>query len=200
MEQPSGYVDLRHPLHVCKLKKALYGLIQAPRAWFHRFSSFLLKLGFFCSRAATSLFVFHRQDDLIYLLLYVDDIILIGNNSALITQFISQLHSKFGVKDLGSLNYFLGLEASSIPGSNFLSQVKYATNVLAHAQLLDSKPVTTPMIVSQRLSSKGAPFANLTFYRSLVGALQYLTITRLDIAHSVNSVNQFLHAPTDVHF
>ena len=84
MEQPSGYVDPRHPLHVCKLKKALYGLKQAPRAWFQRFSSFLLRLGFSCSRAYIFLFVFNRQDDLIYLLLYVDDIILTGNNSALI--------------------------------------------------------------------------------------------------------------------
>ena len=200
MEQPPGYVDPCHPLHVCKLKKALYGLKQAPRAWFQRFSSFLLKLGFFCSRADTSLFVFNRQDDLIYLLLYVDDIILTGNTSALINRFISQLHSEFAVKDLGPLNYFLGLEASPTPDGLFLSQVKYATDVLARAQLLDSKPVTTPMIVSQRLSSEGTPFADPTLYRSLVGALQYLTITRPDLAHSVNSVSQFLHAPTDVHF
>ena len=89
---------------------------------------------------------------------------------------------------------------SSIPDGLFLSQVKYATDVLARAHLLDNKPVTTPMIVSQRLSSKGAPFADLTLYRSLVGALQYLTITRPDLTHSVNSVSQFLHASTDVHF
>ena len=189
MEQPPGYVDPRHPLHVCKLNKALYGLKQAPRAWFQRFSSFLLKLGFFCSCADTSLFVFTKKDDLIYLLLYVDNIILTGNNPALINQFISQLHSEFAVKDLGPLSYFLGLEVSYIPDGFFLSQVKYATDILARAQLLDSKPVTTPMIVSQRLSSEGTPFAHPTLYRSLVGALQYLTITRPDIAHSVNSVS-----------
>ncbi|RVW65072.1 Retrovirus-related Pol polyprotein from transposon RE1 [Vitis vinifera] len=79
-------------------------------------------------------------------------------------------------------------------------QVKYATDILARAQLLDSKPVNTPMIVSQRLSSEGPPFADPTLYRFLVGALQYLTITRPDLAHSVNSVSQFLHAPTEVHF
>ncbi|RVW54772.1 Retrovirus-related Pol polyprotein from transposon RE1 [Vitis vinifera] len=200
MEQPPGYVDPRHPLHVCKLKKALYDLKQAPRAWFQRFSSFLLKLGFFCSRAYTSLFVFTMKDDLIYLLLYVDDIILTGNNPTLINRFISQLHSEFAVKDLGPLSYFLGLEVSYIPDGFFLSQVKYATDILARAQLLDSKPVPTPMIVSQRLSSEGTPFADPTLYRSLVGALQYLTITCPDLAHSVNSVSQFLHAPTEVHF
>ena len=89
MEQLLGYVDPRHPLHVCKLKKTLYSLKQVPRAWFQRFSSFLLQLGFSCSCADTSLFVFNRQDDLIYLILYVDDIILTGNNFVLINRFIS---------------------------------------------------------------------------------------------------------------
>ena len=119
------------------------------RAWFQRFSSFLLKLGFYCSRTNTSLFVFTRKDDLIYVLIYVDDIILTGNNPALINQFISQLNSEFAVKDLGLLNYFLGLEVSYIPNGFLLSQVKYATDILVCAQLLDSKPITTPMIVSQ---------------------------------------------------
>ena len=182
MEQPLGYVDPRHLLHVCKLKKALYGLKQTPRAWFQHFSSFLLRLCFSCNRPDTSLFVFNQQDDLIYLFLYVDDIILTVNNSVLINRFISQLHSEFVVKDLGPLTYFLGLEASSIPNNLFLIQVNYATDVLAHAQFLDSKPVTTSMIISQRLSSEGVPFANPTIYRSLVGALQYLTITHPDLA------------------
>ena len=101
---------------------------------------------------------------------------------------------------MGPLTYFLGLEASFIPDSLFFNQVNYATDVLARAQLLDSKPVTTLMIVSQRLSSEGVPFVYPTLYCSLVGALQYLTITRLDLAHSVKSISQFLHAPTDVHF
>ena len=171
MEQPLGYVDPRHLLHVCKLKKALYGLKQTPRAWFQHFSSFLLRLCFSCNRPDTSLFVFNQQDDLIYLFLYVDDIILTVNNSVLINRFISQLHFEFLVKDLGPLTYFLRHEAFSIPDGLFLNQVKYVTDVLAHAQLLDNKPITTPMIVSQRLSFEGAQFADPTLYRSLVGDL-----------------------------
>ncbi|XP_042962422.1 uncharacterized mitochondrial protein AtMg00810-like [Carya illinoinensis] len=194
MEQPPSYVDPRFPGHVCKLKKALYGLKQAPRAWFHRFSSFLLKLGFSCSRADTSLFVLHRQKHLIYLLLYVDDIIITGSDHSLLRAFICQLHAEFATKDLGSLSYFLGLEVTTTSDRLFLSQTKYARDILARAQLLDCKPVTTPMVVGQRLSS------DVTLYRSLVGALQYLTITRPDLAHFVNSVSQFLHAPTADHF
>lgn len=200
MEQPPGYIDPRFPTHVCLLKKALYGLKQAPRAWFQRFSSFLLTLGFSCSRADTSLFVFHQQSNIIYLLLYVDDIIVTGNNSSLIDSFTRKLHSEFATKDLGSLSYFLGLEASPTPDGLFISQLKYARDILTRAQLLDSKPVHTPMVVSQHLTADGSSFSDPTLYISLVGALQYLTITRPDIAYAVNSVSQFLHAPTADHF
>ena len=174
MEQPPGYVDPYFPQHVCKLKKALYGLKQALSAWFQRFSSFLLKLGFTCSCVDTS-FVLHRQHQIIYLLLYVDDIILTGNNNSLLDNFIRQLHSEFATKDLGSLGYFLGLEATSTSTGLFLSQTKYARDILTRAQLLDCKPVSTPMVVAQHLSSVGSPFADITLYRSLVGALQYLS-------------------------
>jgi len=200
MEQPPGYIDPRFPNHICQLKKALHGLKQAPRAWFQRFSSFLTQLGFYCSRADTSLFVFHRKSDIIYLLLYVDDIIITGNNSSLLHSFTCKLHFEFATKDLGSLSYFLGLEATSTTDGLFISQLKYARDILTRAQLLDSKPVHTPMVVSQHLSSDGSIFSDPTLYRSLVGALQYLTITCPDIAHAVNSVSQFLHSPTNDHF
>ena len=101
---------------------------------------------------------------------------------------------------MGSLRYFLGLEASPTPDGFFISQLKYARDILPRAQLLDSKPVHTPMVVSQHLTTDGSPFSNPTLYRSLVGALQYLTITRPDFAYAVNSVSQFLHAPTTDHF
>jgi hypothetical protein len=146
MEQPPGYIDPRYPNHVCQLKKALYGLKQAPRAWFQRFSSFLIQLGFSCSRADTSLFVFHKHSDIIYLLLYVDDIIITGNNSSLLDSFTRKLNSEFATKDLGSLNYFLGLEATPTTDGLFISQLKYALDILTQAQLLDNKPVHTPSL------------------------------------------------------
>ena len=121
MEQPHRYIDPRFPNHVCLLKKAFYGLKQAPHAWFQRSSSFLIHLGFYYSRADTSLFVFHRQSDIIYLLLYVDDIILTGNNSSLLARFTCKLYSEFATKDLGSLSYFLGLEATPTIDGLFIS-------------------------------------------------------------------------------
>ena len=134
------------------------------------------------------------------MLLYVDDIIITGNNSSLLHSFTRKLNSEFATKDLGSLNYFLGLEATPTTDGVFISQLKYARDILTRAQLLDSKPVHTPMVVSQHLSSDGPLFSDPTLYRSLVGALQYLTITRPDMAYFVNSVSQFLHSSTEDHF
>lgn len=200
MEQPPGYVDSRFPNHVCRLKKALYGLKQAPRAWFHRLSTFLSSSGFACSRADTSLFVYHRGATLLYLLVYVDDIILTGNDSTLIRQFIGRLQATFAIKDLGKLSYFLGLEVAYTDDGLFLSQSKYANDILVRAELVECKPVSTPMVVGQHLTSTGSSFSDPPLFRSLVGALQYLTITRPDISFVVNTVSQFMQSPSIEHF
>lgn len=121
MEQPPGFVDSRFPNHVCHLKKAIYGLKQAPRAWFQRLSLFLISLGFSCSCADTSLFVFKKAYSILYLLVYVDDIILTGNHTTLIRDFITRLNKEFLITDLGKLNYFLGLEVSYLDSGIFLS-------------------------------------------------------------------------------
>ena len=92
MEQPPGSLDPQYPNHVCQLKKALYNLKQAPRAWFHRLSTFLTINGFSCSRADTSLFIFKRDSCIMYLLIYADDLILTGNQEHVLTSFTRQLH------------------------------------------------------------------------------------------------------------
>lgn len=145
MEQTPVFINDQFPLHVCRLKKALYGLKQAPCAWFQRLSTFLVTLGFYCSRADTSLFVLKRGSTLLYLLVYVDDIILTGNDPAIIRTFISLLNNEFATKDLGTLSYFLGLEALYTDDGLFLTQAKYAHDILTHAGLLDAKPTTTPL-------------------------------------------------------
>lgn len=176
MDQPPGFVDPQLPNHVCKLSKALYGLKQAPRAWFHRLSKFLLSNGFLCSRADPSLFIYARNSCIMYLLVYVDDLILTGNNESILIAFTTRLHQEFAIKDLGDLSYFLGLEVSYTDDGLFLSQSKYATYILTHSDLLDSKPMSTPLATHEVLTSNGSPFKDITLYRSLVGALQYLTI------------------------
>ncbi|KAJ0580159.1 putative RNA-directed DNA polymerase [Helianthus annuus] len=200
MEQPKGFVDTQFPSHVCKLNKAIYGLKQAPRAWFHRLSLFLLNNGFSCSRADPSLFVYTRQSHTMYLLVYVDDIILTGNHQPTLASFIKCLNKEFAIKDLGQLNYFLGLEVTYTTNGLFLNQSKYALDILTRAKMLDAKPAPTPLSTNVSFISTGTTFPDATFYRSIVGALQYLTITRPDISYAVNQVSQFLHAPTTIHF
>lgn len=200
MEQPPGFQDPTLPHHVCRLNKALYGLKQAPRAWFHRLSTFLIASGFVCSKADTSLFVFKRDSCILYLLVYVDDLILTGNQEAVIQSFITKLHDTFAIKDLGRLNFFLGLEVIYTDTGLFLSQSKYAHDILQRAALLEAKPTTTPLASNVAFVTSGELFDDLTHYRSLVGALQYLTITRTDISYAVNQVSQFLQSPTRSHF
>ena len=110
MQQPPGFEDPLHPTFVCKLHKSLYGLKQAPRAWFECLSTTLLTLGFEGSKADSSLFHFHKNNIKILILIYVDDVIVTGNNSEAVQAIISTLSTKFSLKDLGSLKYFLGIE------------------------------------------------------------------------------------------
>lgn len=124
MAQPPGFIDPRHLDHVCRLKKAMYGLLQAPLAWFQRFNSFLFSLGFVQSRVDSSPFHFHRGKSIIYLLLYVDDVIVTGNDFTALCHFISRTHQEFAIKDLVRLNYFLGLEVSYTTDGLFVGQAK----------------------------------------------------------------------------
>lgn len=128
--------------------------------------------------------------------IYVNDIIITGNHSSLLDSFTHKLNYEFATKDLDHQCYFLGLKAISTFDGLFINQLKYAWDILSQAQLLDRKPVHTPTIVSQHLLVDGSLFFDPTLHKSLVDALQYLTITRPDIAYAINFVNQLLHAPT----
>lgn len=111
MEQPPGFVDPHKPSHVCRLKKAVYGLKQAPRAWYMELKTFLLALGFKNSLADTSMFVLRNGNEVVYLLVYVDDILITGNSKPAITRVLKLFADRFSVKDAEDLNYFLGIEA-----------------------------------------------------------------------------------------
>ena len=110
MAQPQGFIDSAKPGYVCKLHKSLYGLKQASRVGFERYTSQLENLGFIASSADPSLFTYKSHNEILYLLLYVDDIILKGTSPPLITNLINKLQQTFELKDLGPLHYFLGLQ------------------------------------------------------------------------------------------
>ncbi|KAI5312034.1 hypothetical protein L3X38_041207 [Prunus dulcis] len=201
MSQPPGFEDPSHPYHVCKLLKSLYGLKQAPRAWNDRFTQFLPSLGFENTYSDSSLFVKHVGHGIVVLLLYVDDIIITGSASGAITQVISALTTEFDIKDLGLLHYFLGIQITKTATGLFLSQTKYVADLLVKSEMFDAKPYDTPCLPYNWLLKKdGDPYSNPKLYRSIVGALQYLTFTRPDIAFSVHQVCQFMQNPMVSHF
>ncbi|XP_026416688.1 uncharacterized protein LOC113312149 [Papaver somniferum] len=202
MEQPPGFVDPDHPTHVCELKKSLYGLKQAPRAWYDRFSGYLIKSGFKNSSCDSSMFIYHKNSERMILLVYVDDIILVGTSDSLLTSFITSLKSEFAMKDLGPLHYFLGIEAVFDSSANkmLLTQNKYSLDLLRKHDMIGCKPCKTPVGSGPRVSAfDGTLLSDAASYRSLVGGLQYLTLTRPDISFPVNYVSQFMHRPTDIH-
>jgi hypothetical protein len=200
MAQPQGFIDPLRPNHVCKLHKSLYGLKQAPRAWFERFTSQLEILGFHASTADPSLFTFKANHDTLYLLLYVDDIIITGTSPSLITNLIHKLQTTFELKDLGPLHYFLGLQLHYHTTGFSVHQTKYASDLLQRFDMTNCKPSSTPYSSTSRLTKdQGTPLVDPTSFRSLVGALQYLTFTRPDLSFAVNQVCQFMHSPTDTH-
>lgn len=199
-EQPSGFVDPIRPDYVCRLRKALYGLKQAPRAWFKRFATYLISLGFLSCKSDTSLFVYNRGTTTAYLLLYVDDIVLTASSPSALSTIVSALCREFDMKDLGSLHYFLGISVTRNSSGLFLSQQKYLLDILDRAHMSACNPCTTPSDTKAKLSAESGPLiADPTEYRSLAGALQYLTFTRPDICYAVQQICLFMHAPRVPH-
>jgi histone deacetylase 1/2 len=203
MRQPPGYRDPDHPSLVCKLDKALYGLKQALRAWYARLCNKLKQLGFIPSKGDTSLFYYHKGDYTMFVLVYVDDIIVASSSQVATDTLLKDLETEFALKDLGALHYFLGIQVKQVPDGLVTSQERYATKILKCAGMTLCKPVDTPLSSTEKLSlTEGTPLGpdDSVRYRSLVGALQYLTLTRPDISFAVNKVCQFLHAPTLSHW
>ena len=174
MRQPPGFVDPAQPHHLCRLVKALYGLKQAPRAWHARLGAALRAHGFVPSTADTSLFILQRPEVTMYILVYVDDIILVSSSASATDRLVSSLGAEFAVKDLGRLHYFLGLEVLHSDGGLTLTQKKYSQDLLRRAGMLQCKSAMTPMSATDKLTALAGDLLapeDATEYRSIVGGL-----------------------------
>ena len=145
MAQPPGFVDKDQPSHVCRLRKAIYGLKQAPRAWYMELKQHLLNIGFVKSLADTSLFIYSHGTTLLYLLVYVDDIIVTRSDPTSVAAVLNSLAERFSIKDPTDLHYFLGIEATRTNKGLHLMQRKYITDLLAKHNMLNAKHVATPL-------------------------------------------------------
>ncbi|CAM8960116.1 unnamed protein product [Rhodiola kirilowii] len=201
MTFPPGFFKQEKQLGmVCKLNKSLYGLKQASRQWFSKFSDALLTYEFHQSSHDHSLFTYDHNGDFLILLVYVDDVVITGTSTSLIDSVKTFIHSAFKIKDLGQFKYFLGIEVARSPSGIFINQRKYVLDLLSEVGLLACKPSTTPMDIKQKLAlSTADKLPDPTEYRKIVGKLVYLHVTRLDIAFPVHVLSQFLAAPTTDH-
>jgi len=201
MVQPPGFINPNFPHHVCKLHKAIYGLKQEPRDWFSRLSNKLIQLGFVGSKANSSLFLYKTKSVTLFMLIYVNDIIITASDPVAIPDLLQLLNVDFAVKDLGDLHYFLGVEVLKLNSGLLLSQRRYIMDLLKKTKMHEAKPITSPMASLFVLSAFSRdPMDDPSLYRSTVGSLQYLSLTRPDLSFVVNRVCQFMHRPLKPHW
>ena len=201
MRQPEGFAVKGKKELVCKLKKSLYGLKHSSRMWYQKFDTFIRGLGFTRSKADHCVYFKLIGDRVIYLVLYVDDMLLVGNDKEIIQDLKTQLSSKFDMKDLGAANYILGMEIKRDRSKRklWLNQRKYVETILQRFNMQDSKPVKVPIPVGVRLSAEQCPKTqeeeedmSHVPYASAVGSLMYAMVcTRPNIAHAVGVLRKF---------
>ncbi|GJX48161.1 uncharacterized mitochondrial protein-like protein [Tanacetum coccineum] len=165
-----------------------------------KLTTFLLDHGFTQSYADTSLLTYKKGNDFLVLLMYVDDILLTGNNINLIHHFKKQLDLTFSIKDLGNLNYYLGIEFSRNSNGLTMSQRKYDLEILQSANVLNLKPCYILVDPLGKLNdTDGEPLTNPSTYKAIMGKLLYLTITRPDLSYAAYALSQFSHSPRTPH-
>ena len=211
MEQPEGFEVAGKKHMVCKLNKSLYGLKQAPRQWYMKFDSFMKSQTYLKTYSDPCVY-FKRfsENNFIILLLYVDDMLIVGKDKGMIAKLKRDLSKSFDMKDLGPAQQILGMKIVRERTSRklWLSQEKYIERVLERFNMKNAKPVSTPLAGHLKLSKKMCPTTveekgNMAKvpYSSAVGSLMYAMVcTRPDIAHAVGVVSRFLENPGKEHW
>ena len=201
VEQPQGFVSEGKERKVLRLRKALYGLKQAPRAWYSKIDQYFMDRGFRRSKSEPTLYIKSQGQYTLLLSLYVDDLIYMGNNTKMMMEFKEDMMKTFEMTDLGLMSYFLGIEVSQRNEGIFISQKKYTEGLLKKFKMYGCKPVATPLITNEKLQKNdGAPEADASKYRSLIGSLLYLTATRPDIMYATSLLSRFMQSPSQIHF
>nr|GEY71502.1 hypothetical protein [Tanacetum cinerariifolium] len=196
--QEEGFIDPDYPSHVYKLKKALYGLKQSLRAWYDELSTFLLQNGFSKGTIDLTLFTKRFDDDILVVQVYVDDIIFGSTDPRYATLFSDLMKSRFEMSMMGEMTFFLGLQVNQSPTGIFINQSKYVHEILKKYGLNTCYIVGTPMDIKDKLDVDqiGTP-VDATQYRSMIGALMYLTSSRPYIVHATCVCARYQAHPTE---
>ncbi|GJT90536.1 putative ribonuclease H-like domain-containing protein [Tanacetum coccineum] len=198
--QPPGFEDPHFPNKVYKVEKALYGLHQAPRAWYETLSTYLLDNGFHRGQIDKTLFIRRHKDDILLVQVYVDDIIFGSTKKEMSTEFEKLMHDKFQMSSMGELSFFLGLQVKQKSDGIFISQDKYVAEILKKFDLASIKTASTPMETNKPLTKdEEAENVDVHLYRSMIGSLMYLTASRPDIMFAVCACARFQVTPKTSH-
>ncbi|GKC21729.1 putative ribonuclease H-like domain-containing protein, partial [Tanacetum coccineum] len=184
--QPPGFEDPNFPDRVYKVEKALYGLHQAPRAWYATLSAYLLDNGFQRGKIDKTLFIKRHKGDILLVQVYVDDIIFGSTKKELCNAFEKLMHEKFQMSSMGELTFFLGLQVQQKKDGIFISQDKYVVEILKKFGFTKVKTASTPMETQMPLlKDEDGEEVDVHMYRSMIGSLMYLTSSRPDIMFAV---------------
>ncbi|GJV04631.1 putative ribonuclease H-like domain-containing protein [Tanacetum coccineum] len=184
--QPLGFEDPDFPNRVYKVENALYGLHQAPRAWYETLSTYLLDNGFQRGKIDKTLFIRRDKGDIMFVQVYVDDIIFGSTKKSLCTEFEKMMHKKFQMSSMGELTFFLRLQVKQKDDGIFISQDKYVTEILKKFGFTNVKTTSTPMETQKPLlKDEHGEEVDVHLYRSMIGSLMYLTSSRSDIMFAV---------------
>ncbi|KAF2284369.1 hypothetical protein GH714_021155 [Hevea brasiliensis] len=199
--EPIGYEDKKNPYKVLKLHKALYGLRQAPRAWNSKLDGYLKALDFEQCPHEHALYKRKVEEKIMVVGVYVDDLILTGENRNVINKFKLEMQQKFDMTDLGLLSFYLGIEVKQTATSISVCQTGYAKKILEKMGVGECNPCKLPMEPRTKLSKvvEGETLVDTTLYRSIIGSLRYLVNTRPDITFSVGVLSRFMEKPTTTH-
>lgn len=201
VEQPKGYVQKDDPQKVYKLKKALYGLKQAPRTWFSRIEAHFMSEGFERCHNEYSLFTkTSREGKILFVSLYVDDLIFTGNDELMFLEFKNSMVREFDMTDLGGMRYFLGVEVLQRSDGIYISQRKYALEVLKRFGMEGCNSVHNPIVPGFKLfKDENGVKVDETYFSQVVESLMYLTATRPDLMFVVSLISRYIGQPTELY-
>ncbi|GKA22433.1 retrovirus-related pol polyprotein from transposon TNT 1-94 [Tanacetum coccineum] len=200
VSQPPGFIDPKYPKKVYKVVKALYGLHQAPRAWYATLSTFLLKNRYIRGTIDKTLFIKKDKNDIMLVQVYVDDIIFGSTKRSWCDEFETLMKSRFQMSSMGELTFFLGLQVKQKEDGIFISQDKYVAEILKKFDFVSVKTASTPIETQKPLvKDEEASDVDVHLYRSMIGSLMYLTASRPDIMFAVCACSRFQVTPKTSH-
>ncbi|GJV65024.1 retrovirus-related pol polyprotein from transposon TNT 1-94 [Tanacetum coccineum] len=198
--QPEGFIDADNPSHIYKLKKALYGLNQAPRAWYNDLSKFLLQNHFLKGTIDPTLFIRCFDDDILVVQVYVDDIIFGSTNPRYSQLFSGFMKSCFEMSMTREMTFFLSLQVIQSPHGIFISQSNYVLEILKKYGMETCDPVRTPMEIKDKFDlDQNGTLVDATKYRSMISVIMYLTSSRPDIVHATCLCARYQAKRTEKH-